>query len=110
MRSQLRRILGWGVAVGTLLGLGLAYSGLSAPSGYAAGYAFGGAWALSGAWILVALPMLPFGRTRPFGYAAVASGVSLLLVFYGAFWGGYNAGLYDWWGDNKVPIPATSPR
>jgi len=90
--------------------MGLAYSGLSAPSGYAAAYALGGAWVLSIAWLLVAGALVPFPRTRPFGYAAAACGASLLLVFYIAFWGGYKAGLYDWWGDNMVPIPATEPK
>jgi len=110
MRSHLRRIIGWGVTIGILLGMGLAYAGLRAPSGYAAAYAFGGAWVLSIAWMLVAGALVVFRRTRPFGYAAAACGASLLLAFYIAFWGGYKAGLYDWWGDNKVTIPATEPR
>jgi hypothetical protein len=96
--------------VGVIIGLALAYAALGAPSGYAAAYSFGGAWLVATAGALVFLVTVPFRRTRRISYAAVACGASLLIIYYAAFLGGRGAGLYDWWGDEKIAIPPTEPK
>ena len=92
------------------LGAYLAYDGLSAPSGYAAGYAFGGAWVLAVITALGSLLLLPLKLTRRSGFLGLAAAAVLLFSFYVTFLGGYRLGLYDWWGDKLVPVPAVEPK
>jgi len=92
------------------LGAYLAYGGLSAPSGYAAGYAFGGAWVLAVITAMGSLLLLPLRLTRRAGLLGLTAAVILLLSFYVIFLGGYRLGLYDWWGDKVVPIPAVERK
>ena len=106
----MKRIAAWATAIGAIQGLLLAWSGLGAPSGYAAGYAFGTAWIVAILWLILGLLLALFRPTRRFSYGALACSGSLLITFYAAFWGGYKAGLYDWWGDNMIHIPPQAPR
>ena len=92
------------------LGAYLAYGGLSAPSGYVDAYAFGGAWVLAGIVVLGSLLLLPLRLTRRSGILGLTAAAILLLSFYVVFLGGYRLGLYDWWGDKLVPIPAVEPK
>ena len=92
------------------LGMYTAYGGLSAPSGYVAAYSFGIAWLLSIITALGSLLLLPLGVTRRAGFVGLAAAAILLLAFYLTFFAGHRMGLYDWWGDKLVPIPAVEPR
>ena len=110
MSPQTRRMIGLGAAVGGVLGAGLGWAALRAPSGYAATYTFAGSWFLCAAGLILALLLLIMRRTRPLACAVAVSSVALVAVFYAAFAVGSKVGLRDWWGDRQVAIPPTQPR
>ncbi|MEX2299545.1 MAG: hypothetical protein WD733_01340 [Bryobacterales bacterium] len=92
------------------IGVVCAVDGLTAPSSYAADYAFLAAWAFSVITASGSVPLLPLRVSRRAGVLGIIAAILILVSFYATFFAGYSLGMYDWWGDQLVPIFPVDPR